>query len=151
MMLQINPTTLSSSTFVGRSHDILCAVGNWMLKRPPPEPDPNHHLMMICAAAVATAISISIGMSSQSSLGTSTTSPDATMSDTSRNQTSKKDALLNKKIHKNWLLSSSAVYVLVSLLSGILVIGVSQLCMDGFTNRLCLITFTFPSLESIYP
>lgn len=125
MILQINPTILSSSTFVGRSHDILCAVGHWMLKRPPPEPDPNHHLMMIGAAAIATAILISIGMS-QSSRGASTTSSDTTVLDTSRNQTSKKDALLNKKIHKNRLLSSSAVYALVSLLGCILVIGVSQ-------------------------
>ena len=98
-----------------------------MLKRPPPEPDPNHHLMMIGigAAAIATVISISIGMS-QSSRGASTTSSDTTVLDTS-NQTSKKDALL-KKIHKNRLLSSLAVYAL-SLLGGILVIGVSQQCV----------------------
>lgn len=158
MILQINPTILSSSTFVGRSHDILCAVGHWMLKRPPPEPDPNH-LMMIAAAAAA--ISISIGMS-QPSRGTSTTSSDATMSDTSRNQTFKKDALL-KKIHKNLLLSSSAVYALVSLLGGILVIGVSQQCvlMDELfacVNTISImlryvnasLTYHLPSLQSMF-
>ena len=100
-----------------------------MWKRPPPEPDLDG-----VATAVA-AISISIGMI-QSGRGTSTTSSDTTMSDTSRNQTFKKDALLNKKIHKNRLLSSSAVSTLVSLLGCVLIVGVSQQCVYGCTDDL---------------
>jgi len=95
---------------------IKSTIGHWLLKHPPPELDLNH-LMMIAIVATA-AITATFG---QSSRGTSTTtSSDAT--NHHDKQTVEKDALLNKKIHKNLLLSSSVV----SLLGGILVIGVSQ-------------------------
>ena len=101
---------------------IKSTIGHWLLKHPPPELDPNHLMMIAIIATAATTATFG-----QLSRGTSAiTSSDATNHHDTDKQTVEKDALLNKKIHKNLLLSSSAVYALVSLLSGIFVIGVSQ-------------------------
>ena len=83
---------------------LCCAVGHWMPFPPPPAPDP------ISTVAIAFGVSAIMLMCIGRSSHHTTTSSDATTSDSAHNQVIKKDAPTIEKIYKNKnqeLLSSS--------------------------------------------
>ena len=111
----------------------------WSHADPPPAPDPHRHrLMMISNIAVASAIMFStiwIGTTMRKKI------------DTTNEQMIKKDALISKKIHKNWLLPSSfsGLYCALSLpikfLKGLVFI------FKGNLNVLGMLTLLLPLVK----